>query len=44
MLVEFEKELIETIKEVCKNTSPYLGEFENKDEMELLIKDRKSVV
>ena len=32
MLVEFEKELIETIKEVCKNTSPYLGELENKDE------------
>lgn len=44
MLVEFEKELIETIKEVCKNTSPYLGEFENKDEMELLIKGGDSFV
>ena len=44
MLVEFEKELIETIKGVCKNTSPYLGEFENKDEMELLIKGGDSFV
>ena len=38
MIVEFEKELISAIKEVCKNTSIYLGEFEDKNEMELLIK------
>jgi hypothetical protein len=36
--VEFEKELISALKEVCKNTSIYLGEFEDKNEMELLIK------
>ena len=38
MIVEFEKELISALKEVCKNTSIYLGEFEDKNEMELLIK------
>lgn len=38
MIVEFEKELISVLKEVCKNTSIYLGEFEDKNEMELLIK------
>ena len=38
MLKEFETELITTIKEVCKNTRTYLGEFEDKNEMELLIK------
>lgn len=44
MLVEFEKELIKTIKEVCTNTKPYLGEFQNKAEMELLIKGGESFV
>ncbi|MBE3022933.1 hypothetical protein [Campylobacter sp. 7477a] len=44
MLVEFEKELIATIKEVCENTKPYLGEFEDKNEMELLIKGGESFV
>ena len=38
MIVEFEKELISVLKEVCKNTSIYLGEFEDKNEMELLVK------
>lgn len=38
MLEEFEKGLIDTLKEVCENTRVYLGEFENKEEMELLLK------
>ena len=42
MLEEFEKELINTIKEAAepKNSviRAYLGEFNNKEEMELLIK------
>ncbi|MBR8463656.1 hypothetical protein KDD93_03590 [Campylobacter sp. faydin G-24] len=44
MLVELEKELITAIKEVCKNTKPYLGEFEDKNEMELLIKGGENFV
>lgn len=44
MFVEFEKDLLATIKEVCESTRPYLGEFENKDEMELLIKGGESFV
>ena len=39
MLEEFEKELINTIKEVTEQKSSvirvYLGEFNNKEEMEL---------
>ncbi|MGG7074545.1 hypothetical protein U5B43_09920 [Campylobacter sp. 9BO] len=38
MLVEFEKELISELKKVHEKTAPYLGELENKDEFELLIK------
>lgn len=44
MLIAFEKELIATIKELNENTAPYLGEFENKDEMALLIKGGDSFV
>ncbi|CUU83089.1 Uncharacterised protein [Campylobacter hyointestinalis] len=44
MLVAFEKELIATIKDLNENTAPYLGEFENKDEMALLIKGGDSFV
>ena len=48
MLEEFEKELINTIKEVVepKNSviRAYLGEFNNKEEMELLIKGGESFI
>lgn len=44
MLATFEKELIATIKDLKENTAPYLGEFENKDEMSLLIKGGDSFV
>ena len=48
MLEEFEKELINTIREVAepKNSviRAYLGEFNNKEEMELLIKGGESFV
>lgn len=48
MLEEFEKELINTIKEAAepKNsvTRAYLGEFNSKEEMELLIKGGESFV
>ncbi|MBE3606090.1 MULTISPECIES: hypothetical protein [Campylobacter] len=44
MLATFETELINTIKELNENTAPYLGEFENKDEMSLLIKGGDSFV
>ena len=48
MLEEFEKELINTIREVAepKNSviRAYLGEFNNKEEMELLIKGGESFI
>ncbi|WP_346747230.1 hypothetical protein [uncultured Campylobacter sp.] len=48
MLEEFEKELINTIKEAAEPKNAviraYLGEFNNKEEMELLIKGGESFV
>ncbi|AQW85479.1 hypothetical protein CPIN18021_1092 [Campylobacter pinnipediorum subsp. caledonicus] len=44
MIETYEQELIQTIKEVHPNTSPYMGEFDNKEELELLVKGLEAYV
>ncbi len=44
MLVEFEEELLKTIKTMHEKTAPYLGEFDDKQHLELLIKGSDSFV
>lgn len=44
MLVTFENELVKTLKSISKNAGAYLGEFEDKQEMELLIKGADELI